>query len=47
MVFGYCGGLNKNGLHIFDCLVTREWHHLAGIRKFGLAGGSMSLLGGL
>ena len=47
MGFGCSSGLNKNGLHIFDCLVTREWHHMAGIRKYDLAGGNMSLLGGL
>lgn len=45
MSYGYCSGLNRNDLHIFECLVISGWHHLTGIKEYGLDGRSMPLLG--
>ena len=36
--------LSRNGLHKCKCLVIREWHYLAGIRKHGLVGVGVALL---
>lgn len=28
------GGLNKNGSHIFEYFMTREWYYLKGLKGF-------------
>jgi hypothetical protein len=42
----FYGALNENSpykVHIFQCLVLREWYYLRGIGRCGLVEGSVSL----
>lgn len=44
------GSLNGNGppqAHLFDCLLTRKWCYLRGIRKCVLVGVDVALLKGV